>query len=215
MTASRIAINKAHYPVTVLGYGQRIGIWTQGCDIKCPGCVSQDTWEQNPEREMPIGSLVEWCRRIAVPGLDGITISGGEPLQQSEALADLLSRLRQWTSTLNQPVDFLCYTGLPYRKLKDSHADILAMLDVIIPEPFVANLTGAPLRGSINQPIVTLTELGAERYGARQADAKRFQFTMDETSIWFIGIPERGDMERLRGLCEARGLRLQGASWLT
>ena len=38
-----IAINKAHYPVTVLGSGQRIGIWFRGCRLHCPGCVSQDT----------------------------------------------------------------------------------------------------------------------------------------------------------------------------
>ena len=52
-----IAINKAHYPVTVLGPGQRIGIWFQGCRIHCPGCVSQDTWAADPGKRMPLHEL--------------------------------------------------------------------------------------------------------------------------------------------------------------
>ena len=46
----KIAINKAHFPVTVLGPGRRIGIWLQGCSIHCKGCVSQDTWAADPGR---------------------------------------------------------------------------------------------------------------------------------------------------------------------
>lgn len=40
-----IAINKIHFPVSTLGFGQRLGIWFQGCSIRCPGCISRDTWE--------------------------------------------------------------------------------------------------------------------------------------------------------------------------
>ena len=69
-----IAINKAHYPVTVLGPGQRIGIWFQGCRIHCPGCVSQDTWAADPGKRMPLHELVDWCRRVGANGCDGITL---------------------------------------------------------------------------------------------------------------------------------------------
>jgi anaerobic ribonucleoside-triphosphate reductase activating protein len=43
----KIAVSKAHYPVTVLGPGKRIGIWL-GCRIQCKGCVSQDTGPAMP-----------------------------------------------------------------------------------------------------------------------------------------------------------------------
>ena len=39
-----IALNRLHWPVTVLGPGRRVGIWMQGCSIGCRGCVSRDTW---------------------------------------------------------------------------------------------------------------------------------------------------------------------------
>ncbi|HSV19446.1 MAG TPA: 4Fe-4S cluster-binding domain-containing protein, partial [Casimicrobiaceae bacterium] len=45
-----IELNKAHWPVTVLGPGKRIGLWLQGCSIHCPGCVSQDTWSADPSK---------------------------------------------------------------------------------------------------------------------------------------------------------------------
>ena len=63
-----IAINKAHYPVTVLGPGQRIGIWFQGCRIHCPGCVSQDTWAADPGKRMPLHELVDCAGALAQTG---------------------------------------------------------------------------------------------------------------------------------------------------
>ncbi len=47
-----ILLNKAHFPVTVLGPGRRIGIWLQGCSIGCAGCISQDTWEADATKAM-------------------------------------------------------------------------------------------------------------------------------------------------------------------
>ncbi|HAU1321526.1 TPA: radical SAM protein, partial [Legionella pneumophila] len=42
-----IYISRVHFPVTTLGPGHRIGIWFQGCSIRCPGCISTDTWNIN------------------------------------------------------------------------------------------------------------------------------------------------------------------------
>ncbi|WP_461325238.1 4Fe-4S cluster-binding domain-containing protein [Bradyrhizobium diazoefficiens] len=40
----RISVSRIHFPVTTLGPGRRLGIWFQGCSIRCPGCISMDTW---------------------------------------------------------------------------------------------------------------------------------------------------------------------------
>lgn len=212
-----VAINKAHYPVTVLGYGRRIGIWLQGCGIRCKGCVSQDTWERDAGSLVRVHDLVDWCREVAHGELDGVTISGGEPFEQPEALRRLLDELRALTSRLPQPVDVLCYTGLPYRVIRRRHGTILSLLDAIVPEPFVERLPLRPLRGSANQPVIPLTPLGVARYGAIDAagtaQATRFQLALDNQSIWFIGIPQRGDMTRMAEQCEAQGLVFNTVSW--
>lgn len=40
-----LALSRMHFPVTTLGPGDRIGIWFQGCSIRCTGCISKDTWD--------------------------------------------------------------------------------------------------------------------------------------------------------------------------
>jgi anaerobic ribonucleoside-triphosphate reductase activating protein len=214
----KIAINKAHFPVTVLGPGRRIGLWLQGCSIRCPDCVSQDTWARDPGREMEVEALLAWCRRVAVDGFDGVTISGGEPFDQPKALTALLKGLHRWRRTSQQEFDILCYSGYPLDKLQRRHGTTLALLDAIIPEPYVDGLPLAHVwRGSANQPLLPLSALGEKRYGAwldvPAEEGKRMQVAADGERLWFIGIPHRGDMAALEALCRERGLDMNGVSW--
>ncbi len=212
----KINLSRTHYPVTVLGHGTRIGIWLQGCSIGCKGCVSQDTWSIDEGNHVAIDTLLEWCKDTAVNGLDGITITGGEPFEQPEALSYLLMELRRWTDALPESVDYLCYTGLKQRVVEEEYPEILHHLDTIITEPYSYKLPTASLRGSSNQKLLMLTDLGKERYGRLGPTLeKNFQFAVDEDHIWFIGIPERGDMSRIEHNCRARGLTFQHASWRT
>ena len=213
-----IAVNKAHFPVTVLGPGRRIGIWLQGCSIRCPGCVSRDTWEPDRQRMLPVETLLGWCREVAAAGLDGITISGGEPFDQAEALECLLRGLIAWREQDGLAFDVLCYSGWPLRELDRRHAQTLALLDALIPEPYIdAQATDLPWRGSENQPLVALSPLGAARYGATgahaQQRARHLQVRVDGKRIWYIGIPRRGDMDRLAAGCRERGLEFTSMSW--
>jgi anaerobic ribonucleoside-triphosphate reductase activating protein len=118
----KIQLNKAHYPVTALGPGKRIGIWTQGCSIQCPGCVSLDTWDVDRSKAMPVDDLIAWCKRVAGGAAEGITISGGEPFDQPKPLAKLLEALHRWRNTLTRPFDILCYSGYRLEKLQKDHA---------------------------------------------------------------------------------------------
>lgn len=212
-----IAVNKAHYPVNVLGYGRRIGIWLQGCDIRCTGCVSQDTWEDDPGREIPVSMLIEWCRAISGDQLDGITITGGEPFYQPEALVTLLEQLHSWRCDSGLNFDILCYSGHTHQYLLQLHRSILQLLDVLIPEPFCVELPWGDkhLCGSENQQIVTLSALGKERYESENLSrvSAKMQVSSDGGRLWFIGIPARGDMERVEKTCRAKGLTFEGVSW--
>lgn len=218
MTAT-LELNKAHWPVTVLGPGRRIGLWVQGCTIHCPGCVSQDTWPKDASKRIEVSDLVAWCREAAAPGPDGVTISGGEPFEQPAGLRALLRALAAWRDDAGLDFDVLCYSGLPLRKLEREHAELLALLDAIIPEPYVDALPQRGVwRGSGNQPLVPLSERGRRRY-ARFVDApadaagKRMQAAVEGGRIWMIGIPGRGDMARVEALCASRGLALEKVSW--
>lgn len=214
----KIQLNKAHYPVTALGPGKRIGIWVQGCSIQCPGCVSRDTWEADRSKAMAVDELLAWCKRVAGGAAEGITISGGEPFDQPKPLARLLSGLQRWRNSLTRPFDILCYSGYRLEKLQKEHASLLARIDGIICDPYLENLpTQRWWRGSDNQRLVILSALGEARYGA-YVDApidqpKRFQVVADGQRIWFVGIPQRGDLDRIEQTCAERGLTWAGASW--
>jgi anaerobic ribonucleoside-triphosphate reductase activating protein len=214
----KIQLNKAHYPVTALGPGKRIGIWTQGCSIQCPGCVSQDTWPDDRSKAMPVDDLLAWCKRVAGGAAEGITISGGEPFDQPKPLARLLDGLHRWRDTLTQPFDILCYSGYRVEKLQKEHAPLLRRLDALVCDPYVEALATQRLwRGSDNQRLIVLSDLGAARFGkyvdAPADEPKRFQVVADGKRVWFVGIPQRGDLERIEAACAERGLTLAATSW--
>jgi anaerobic ribonucleoside-triphosphate reductase activating protein len=214
-----LQLNKAHWPVTVLGPGRRIGLWVQGCTIGCKGCVSQDTWPRDPAKAIAVHELIAWCRQVAGDALDGVTISGGEPFEQPEGLRALLAGLRAWRQSAHIDFDILCYSGYPLATLQRKHAATLALLDAIIPEPYADRLPqGNVWRGSANQPLVPLSDRGRARYAPFvdapvAGDAKRMQAAVDGGRIWMIGIPGRGDMAAVEALCASRGLALTKVSW--
>jgi anaerobic ribonucleoside-triphosphate reductase activating protein len=212
-----LRLNKAHYPVTTLGYGKRIGLWLQGCSIRCQGCVSMDTWDTAGGGDISVANCLAWCKAKAQEGgMEGITISGGEPFDQPAALTALLDALRQWRKRSRRVFDLLCYSGYPLKTLQARHPALLARLDAIIPEPYSDRLPeGGLWRGSANQTLVALTLLGAQRYAdkAGMAAEKHMQVAVEGGKIWMIGIPGREDMGRLEALCAARGLHFDQVSW--
>ena len=217
--AATLELNKAHWPVTVLGPGRRIGLWVQGCTLHCRGCVSRDTWPKDPAKTIAVADLLAWCRKVAGDGLDGVTISGGEPFEQPSGLRALLDALAAWRRDAALDFDILCYSGFPLKTLEAKHPKLLARLDAIIPEPYADRLPlGHLWRGSSNQPLVPLSERGRRRYCAfveQPVDLghKQVQVAVEGGRVWMIGIPGRGDMARVEALCADRGLALEKVSW--
>ncbi len=219
MSEASLEINKAHWPVTVLGPGRRIGLWVQGCSIGCKGCVSRDTWPHDASKTMTVSDIVAWCRKVSGGKLDGVTISGGEPFEQPQGLAALLDALAQWRREDKLEFDVLCYSGFPLKTLEREHAALLAKLDAVIPEPYADKLPLGDLwRGSANQPLVPLSALGRLRYAqyvtaSADSTGKAMQVAIEGGRVWMIGIPARGDMQRIEDLCATRGLTLSQVSW--
>ena len=201
---SSIEISRLHFPVTTLGPGRRIGIWFQGCSIRCAGCISTDTWVtgQGPTTtESVIAALRPW-----LPHAEGITISGGEPFDQPDALTILLQDLRGLT-----PVDVLVYSGYPLKVLSEWLQKNSVLLDALITEPFDARSEQTlPLRGSANQQLYFISELGRERFSSFnrpiQSADRRLDVMFDQDgSVWLAGIPLAGDFDRLRQIFRAAG----------
>lgn len=192
----KIGISRVHFPVTSLGPGRRLGIWFQGCSIRCPGCISADTWASG-KGVLDLDDLLE---RIGawLADCDGVTISGGEPFDQSDALLPLLSRLRTKST-----VDILVYSGHPFERLAETLRGAGGLIDALITDPYLLHAPQTlPIRGSDNQRLHLLTPLGRQRFAAFEDPENRaqaFDVMFDNDGVvWLAGIPRRGDFERLK-----------------
>ena len=211
--AETIAISRCHAPITTLGPGRRIGIWMQGCSIGCAGCIARDTWKREDRHKVRISEVLAWCRRQVE--IDGVTVSGGEPFEQPEALQTLIDELRAWERERESALDLMVYSGLPRRRLEREHAIILRQIDVLVPEPYAHTAgPGDRWRGSANQPLVALTALGRARIErAGNVSTPRLQVASDVEGAWLVGIPEAGDLDRIEAAMARRGVRLREVSW--
>lgn len=78
------------------GPGLRFSIWVQGCSIKCPGCCNPGMFAPSGGEEKDVDEvfrLIEWWQKRAP--LEGVSILGGEPFEQDEALAVLCKRVQE------------------------------------------------------------------------------------------------------------------------
>ena len=195
----RLYLNRLHYPVTTLGPGRRVGVWLQGCTLRCPGCVSVDTWA--PERgETTMDAVLESVAPWLVEA-DGVTISGGEPFQQPHALEALLHGLR---NLVGGEKDILVYSGYAWEQIAPRVTSWEGLADALISEPFRAE-AGQSLvwRGSDNQRMHLLTALGRARY-AEWTEASRATLPLaldiffQDGEVYMAGIPAPGTLENLR-----------------
>jgi anaerobic ribonucleoside-triphosphate reductase activating protein len=202
-----IGLSRLHFPVTTLGPGRRIGIWFQGCSIRCPGCISADTWAFRTAAATVadvLASAETW-----LPAADGITFSGGEPFDQIGALEALLRELRERSAA-----DILVFSGYSLEALGEHLSRMGGLIDAIVTDPYERESPQTlRLRGSDNQRLTFLTPLGRERFATcqrlRDETDRRLDIAFDDNgAIWFAGIPQRDDMTRLGVLLEAAGHKI-------
>ena len=206
MTDPPLALSRLHFPIRSLGPGKRIGIWFQGCSIRCPGCVSMDTWAEG--RGMTTVAAVVAAVEPWLGVADGITVSGGEPFDQPAALRTLLAAFRA-----RHPGDILVYSGYPVEALDLSAFE--GLVDALISDPlFIEAPQTRPLRGSDNQRLVRLTPLGEQRFAGLDepaptlAPALDVMFDDESGEVFLAGIPRRGDLRRLAHLLADAGHRV-------
>jgi len=86
----------------VNGPGRRAVIWVQGCSLGCAGCWNKSSHSTAGGHEVRIQVLVDWLKSLWFAGaISGLTISGGEPMEQAAELATLLEAVREGLPSLS------------------------------------------------------------------------------------------------------------------
>ena len=130
------------------GDGIRFAVFTQGCLRNCEGCHNPETHALDGGRLVDTDEILAAIKKN--PLLDGLTLTGGEPLLQVEAACELAHAVK------NFGLNVWCYTGYTFEDLPADAAPLLENVDVLVDGEFVESLRDLDLqfRGSRNQRII-------------------------------------------------------------
>ena len=141
------------------GTGFRVTLWVAGCSHHCRGCHNPESWDYNQ------GKSLREVRKDLFDRLDksyiqGLTLSGGDPLAQSrKSLLELYFLLRRIKKKFPNK-DIWIYSGYTHEEiLQDKFKKlVLSQCDVLVDGLYKYALrdTSLPFRGGSNQRIIYL-----------------------------------------------------------
>lgn len=81
------------------GPGIRFIIFMQGCGLRCKYCQNRDTWDVTTGKLYSVSELITHILRYKnyfISSGGGVTVSGGEPLLQTDFLIELFTELKKY-----------------------------------------------------------------------------------------------------------------------
>ena len=137
------------------GPGVRLVVFLQGCNLRCKGC-------QNPETHALDGGKVQTVEDVfshLTPLTNGITLSGGEPTLQLEAMGEILREAKR------RGLNTMVYTGREIDDWIKVAGRLLPLVDYVKAGPYMEELRdlALPYMGSRNQHVFTRRDLEGEK----------------------------------------------------
>lgn len=140
------------------GLGWRAVLFVSGCPHHCPGCHNEIAQDYNYGEEFKENEIIERIKNNSI--LNGITISGGEPLckENISEVNNFIERVKKEKPNFN----VWCYTGYTLEQLKNRNDDVtnktLNNIDVLVDGKFIQERKNPEIRfrGSDNQRILDL-----------------------------------------------------------
>ncbi|MGH9949967.1 MAG: 4Fe-4S single cluster domain-containing protein, partial [Pyrinomonadaceae bacterium] len=148
-----IWLYRLYHNSVVDGPGRRSVVQVSGCSLRCIGCTVPQTHQIENGKRTSISSIItEIVARREEH--DGVTILGGEPFDQPESVAELVSRLK------GHGLHVTVYSGFTIGELIQKSIPsidyILSHIDLLIDGPFFVGLRdgAGEYRGSKNQNLI-------------------------------------------------------------
>ncbi len=142
------------YDSIVDGPGVRMVLWTQGCTHHCPGCHNPHTHDMSGGMSCSIDACIDEIEKAQLQS--GLTLSGGEPFLQAEALIPIAQAAKQ------KGLNLWAYSGFTFEALcqDPQKKALLMLLDVLVDGRFEQSQKDYRLqfKGSKNQRIIDVQE---------------------------------------------------------
>lgn len=150
------------------GTGIRVVLWVSGCSLHCKGCHNPETWCLNSGRLFDEEAKKELFDALDKPYIQGITLSGGHPLEDENAEEVYL--LTKEIKEKFPDKDIWLYTGYTLEQIFPSvvtdnldvnrfyKQEIVKMCDVVVDGKYVEELRDITLKwkGSSNQRVIDI-----------------------------------------------------------
>lgn len=183
-------IDRAYLPVETLGPGKRLVVWTRGCSKHCKGCANPELWSIKGGRDIASEKLAAMLQEMASrANIDRITFTGGDPLEQPDALMHVLRKLRSHFR------DILVYTGYTLDEARQAlgtvrFKELTQLVDALIDGRYIAALNDGEcaLRGSTNQKLWLFDQELHLDYEAALAQPRSVQNVVFDGRSMSIGI---------------------------
>lgn len=157
------------------GPGLRYVIWLQGCSLRCKGCFNPDTHVPGSEG-VAVSDTVEGV--LSTPGIEGVTLTGGEPLEQPDSVTTFVTSLRR-----SSGLSIVVLTGYTRQEIMESPKMLRAarVCDVLVCGRYnLQQRLARGLRGSRNKEYWFLTDRYSEADFDRVPEAE-FVIHLDGT----------------------------------
>lgn len=128
------------------GPGKRLLLYLKGCSLHCKGCINPHLWPFEGGTMVNSQDILNFCIK---EHLDGITIHGGEPLDQADGLTELVDLIKKSNKTI------ILFTGYIKKELNKNQKYIWNQSDIVVAGRFQINKRNVNLqfRGSTNQRV--------------------------------------------------------------
>lgn len=160
------------------GPGKRMLLFLQGCSIKCEGCINKALWQFGCGKNATTEEIVNFCNKNHV---EGITLHGGEPLDQAYGLYPMVKDLKESGFTV------VLFTGYNKKELNKIQKKIWDLSDIVICGRFDINKKNVYLqfRGSTNQRVIL-----------RKGKYKHYRVNDGKTvAIFTVGLDGKADIK--------------------
>ena len=139
------------------GPGVRVTLWVSGCDVHCKNCQNPQTWDFNSGMPFNIEAKNELFEALDKPYIQGITFSGGNPLDSFPEVFHLCKEIKEKFPTK----DIWLYSGYTFEEINQKVMGmILEYIDVLVDGPYIDEQRDITLafRGSKNQRLINVKE---------------------------------------------------------
>lgn len=194
MNSVNLKINNFIEETKVEGPFIRSALWLQGCSILCEECCNPHMQNFDDGNEVETAKLYTsiLSAKMKNPETEGLTILGGEPLDQAKPLGILLEKLKEKITNYG----IILFTGYNWREVeKDSEKIKTAELcDLVIAGPYIKSLKSASRRwiGSDNQVAKFITDRYSKLLTPWPKGIIEFEITFKDSEISFNGTPTEG-----------------------